>query len=82
MMWIDCRNKKSVSSAIEQLGKIPATVLIDVPANSSDDNVAPLYLTADVIVCPMTYQIFTINSTKRFAETVKKLIKSPACICT
>ena len=73
MMWIDCRNKKSVSSAIEQLGKIPATVLIDVPGNLSDDNVAPLYLTADVIVCPMTYQIFTINSTKRFAETVKKI---------
>ena len=73
LMWIDCRNRNSVSSAIEQLRKLPATVLVDVPGNLSDDNVAPLYMAADVIICPMTYKIFTINSTKRFAETVNKI---------
>ena len=72
MTWIDCRNVKSVKSAMQQLKQLPAAILIDVPGNLSDDNLAPLYMAADIIICPMTYQVFTINSTKRFAETVRK----------
>jgi chromosome partitioning protein len=72
MMWIDCRNVRSVKTAMQQLKQLPATILIDVPGNLSDDNLAPLYMAADVIICPMSYQVFSINSTKRFAETVRK----------
>jgi chromosome partitioning protein len=57
---------------MQQLKQLPATILIDVPGNLSDDNLAPLYMAADVIICPMSYQVFSINSTKRFAETVRK----------
>jgi chromosome partitioning protein len=73
LMWIDCRDIKSVKAAVDMLKKVPATVLIDVPGNLSDDNLAPLYLAADLVVCPMTYQIFTINSTKRFADVIVKI---------
>ena len=73
LMWIDCRDAAAVSRAVDMLKEVPATVLIDVPGNLSDDNLAPLYLAADLVVCPMNYQVFTINSTKRFADVVRKI---------
>ena len=48
-------------------------VLIDVPGNVTDDYLAPLFVYADVIICPFIFQNMVLDSTSTFIKVLEAL---------
>jgi len=63
----------AVEEAMASAKEFPGTILIDAPGNLADDNLVPIYSNADYIITPMTYHPNVVDSTRRFAEVMKKL---------
>lgn len=49
------------------------TILVDVPGNITESYLTPLFVKADYIVCPYTYQEVALNSTSVFARVIEEL---------
>lgn len=54
-----------------------ALVLIDLPGKLDDDGLLPVFKTADLIICPFSYDEFSFESTILFSVVLKKI--SPEC---
>ncbi|MFA6083413.1 ParA family protein [Mucilaginibacter sp.] len=48
-------------------------VLIDLPGKLDDDGLIPVFKSADLVICPFTYDEFTFESTVLFAVVLKKV---------
>lgn len=48
-------------------------VLIDLPGKLDDDGLLPVFQSADLVVCPFSYDEFTFESTVLFAVVLKKV---------
>lgn len=51
------------------------TVLIDVPGNITESYLTPIFVNADFIVCPFTYQALVLDSTSIFIKVMFQLMK-------
>jgi len=54
-----------------------ALVLIDLPGKLDDDGLLPVFKTADLIICPFSYDEFSFESTILFSVVLKKI--RPEC---
>lgn len=48
-------------------------VLIDLPGKMDDDGLIPVFLAADLILCPFNYDEFSVDSTLLFAMVTQKI---------
>jgi chromosome partitioning protein len=48
-------------------------ILIDLPGKLDDDGLIPVFRSADLVVCPFTYDQFTFESTVLFTVVLKKV---------
>jgi chromosome partitioning protein len=48
-------------------------VLIDLPGKLDDDGLLPVFLSADLVVCPFAYDEFTFESTVLFTVVLRKI---------
>lgn len=48
-------------------------VLIDLPGKMDDDGLIPVFLSADIILCPFNYDELSVDSTVLFAMVTKKI---------
>src|SRR5258707_15204958 len=54
-----------------------ALVLIDLPGKLDDDGLLPVFKSAELVVCPFSYDEFSFESTVLFSVVLKKV--SPDC---
>ena len=65
---------KSFPSLLRALDPGPdELVLIDLPGKMGDDGLLPLFAAADVVLCPFSYDEFSIDSTVLFAMVLRKI---------
>lgn len=65
---------KSFPSMHRALSNRPGElVLIDLPGKMDDDGLLPLFAAADVILCPLSYDEFSVDSTVLFAMVLRKV---------
>ena len=62
-----------VKDAMAAAREFPGTILIDAPGNLADDNLVPIFASADYIIAPMSYHPNVVDSTRRFAEVMQQL---------
>jgi len=56
------------------LGSSPdQMVVIDLPGKMDDDGLIPLFAAADIILCPFSYDEFSVDSTILFAMVLRKI---------
>ncbi|MEO6851272.1 ParA family protein [Mucilaginibacter antarcticus] len=48
-------------------------ILIDLPGKLDDDGLIPVFQSADLVICPFSYDEFTFESTVLFAVVLKKV---------
>lgn len=48
-------------------------ILIDLPGKLDDDGLIPVFLSADLVICPFAYDEFTFESTVLFAVVLRKV---------
>lgn len=48
-------------------------VLIDLPGKMDDDGLLPLFAAADIVLCPFSYDEFSVDSTLLFAMVLRKV---------
>lgn len=48
-------------------------ILIDLPGKLDDDGLIPVFQSADMVICPFSYDEFTFESTVLFAVVLKKV---------
>ncbi|NHA03274.1 ParA family protein [Mucilaginibacter sp. HC2] len=48
-------------------------ILIDLPGKLDDDGLIPVFRSADLVICPFTYDEFTFESTVLFTVVLKKV---------
>lgn len=73
---LETGNLADVKDAITAAREFPGTILIDAPGNLSDDNLVPIFASADYIIAPMSYHPNVVDSTRRFAEIMQQLKNS------
>ena len=73
---LDTTVLSEVEEAMAMAKDFPGTILIDTPGNVSEDNLLPIYLHADYIICPMSYHPNVVKSTKKFALIMDQIKKS------
>ena len=66
-------NLAEVKDALTTAREFPGTILIDAPGNLTDDNLVPIFASADYIIAPMSYHPNVVDSTQRFAEVMQQL---------
>ena len=66
-------NLAEVKDALTTAREFPGTILIDAPGNLTDDNLVPIFASADYIIAPMSYLPNVVDSTRRFAEIMQQL---------
>ncbi len=59
----------------EQITNVNGHVLIDLPGKMDDNQLIPVYQSADLVICPFAYDKITFESTVTFAQVVKHLNK-------
>ncbi|KQB99871.1 ParA family protein [Pedobacter sp. Hv1] len=65
---------KSFPSLHRALSSRPGElILIDLPGKMDDDGLLPLFAAADVILCPFSYDEFSVDSTVLFAMVLRKV---------
>lgn len=64
---------ENVQQIMDASSQLPGYVLFDAPGNISEDGLVPLFTNADVIICPYSYDLRTLNSTGVFIEVMEKL---------
>jgi len=65
---------KSFPSLHRALSSRPGElILIDLPGKMDDDALLPLFAAADVILCPFSYDEFSVDSTVLFAMVLRKV---------
>ena len=52
---------------------VPGAVLFDAPGNISEDGLLPIFVEADVIICPYKYEDKTLDSTGVFIQVIQQL---------
>jgi len=55
-----CKNEKDI-------------ILIDLPGKLDDDGLLPVFLSADLVICPFAYDEFTFESTVLFTVVLRKI---------
>lgn len=50
-----------------------ANIIIDLPGRMDDDALVPIYQDANLVICPMRYDEFTIQSTFTFAQVIRQI---------
>lgn len=70
---VDTTDLPKVDGAMQMATTFPGTILVDVPGNISDDNLLPIYASADYIISPMTYHPNVVSSTKKFAGIMEQI---------
>lgn len=73
---VDTTVFSNVEEAMKMATTFPGTILVDAPGNISDDNLLPIYTTADYIIIPITYHPNVVNSTKKFAGIMERIRES------
>lgn len=73
---LDTGNLADVKDAMDAAKEFPGTILIDAPGNLADDNLVPIFASADYIIAPMSYHPNVVDSTRRFAEVMQQLKES------
>ncbi|RZK42656.1 MAG: ParA family protein [Pedobacter sp.] len=48
-------------------------VIIDLPGKLDDDGLIPVFQTADLVLCPFTYEAFSFDSTVLFSVVLRKI---------
>lgn len=48
-------------------------VLIDLPGKMDDDGLVPVFASADLVICPFSYDEFSVDSTLLFAMVMSKI---------
>ncbi|MDX3917002.1 MAG: ParA family protein [Pseudosphingobacterium sp.] len=67
-------NLKDFPSLKELLVKSPKNIaLIDLPGKMDDDDLLPVFQSADLILCPFSYDEFSVDSTLLFAMVLKRI---------
>lgn len=65
---------KSFPSLLRALNSRPEElVLIDLPGKMDDDDLIPLFAAADIVLCPFSYDEFSVDSTLLFAMVLRKI---------
>lgn len=59
----------------EQISNVNGHVLIDLPGKMDDNQLIPVYQSADLVICPFAYDKITFESTVTFAQVVQHLNK-------
>ncbi len=59
----------------EQIRNVHGHVLIDLPGKMDDNQLIPVYQSADLVICPFAYDKITFESTVTFAQVVQHLNK-------
>jgi len=59
----------------EQINNVNGHVLIDLPGKMDDNQLIPVYQSADLVICPFAYDKITFESTVTFAQVVQHLNK-------
>jgi chromosome partitioning protein len=57
----------------EQITNVKGHVLIDLPGKMDDNQLIPVYQSADLVICPFAYDKITFESTVTFAQVVQHL---------
>lgn len=73
---LETGNLADVKDAMATAREFPGTILIDAPGNLTDDNLMPIFASADYIIAPMSYHPNVVDSTRRFAEIMQQLKNS------
>jgi chromosome partitioning protein len=73
--YFNLETMEKAEEVIMSAKSLPATVIIDVPGNITDDYIAPLLVYADFIVCPYQYENKCLDSTGVFIQVCEKLKK-------
>ena len=73
---LETGNLADVKEAMAAAREFPGTILIDAPGNLADDNLVPIFASADYIIVPMSYHPNVVDSTRRFAEVMQQLKES------
>ena len=68
---IDRNSFSKVHQILERLSD--EIVLVDLPGVMDDDNLIPLFSIANLIVCPFSFEEFSLDSTLLFAAIVRKI---------
>lgn len=50
-------------------------IIIDLPGKMDDDGLIPIFAAADLILCPFSYDEFSVDSTVLFAMVIRKINK-------
>lgn len=72
---VDITVLSNVEEAMKMATTFMGTILVDVPGNISDDNILPIYIAADYIISPITYHPNVVNSTKKFAVIMERVVE-------
>ncbi len=59
----------------DQIRNVHGHVLIDLPGKMDDNQLIPVYQSADLVICPFAYDKITFESTLTFAQVVQHLNK-------
>lgn len=59
----------------DQIRNVHGHVLIDLPGKMDDNQLIPVYQSADLVICPFAYDKITFESTVTFAQVVQHLNK-------
>ncbi|WP_256009446.1 ParA family protein [Desertivirga xinjiangensis] len=55
-------------------------VLLDLPGKMDDDELIPIFHAAELIICPFSYDEFSVDSTVLFSMVIKKINSKPALV--
>lgn len=69
----EIKSPQIVQEVMINAGKVKGAVLFDAPGNISEDGLLPVFVNADVIVCPYRYEEKTLDSTGVFVQVLEEL---------
>lgn len=69
----DVTDVETMQNLVESASQVEGYVLFDSPGNISEDGLAPLFVGADVIICPYEYEDKTLDSTGTFVQVLNVL---------
>ncbi|WP_316786585.1 ParA family protein [Pedobacter frigiditerrae] len=67
----DLKHFPSLHSALSN--RSGELILIDLPGKMDDDGLLPLFAAADLVLCPFSYDEFSVDSTVLFAMVLRKI---------
>ena len=67
----DLKHFPSIHSSLNKASK--EVILIDLPGKMDDDGLLPLFAAADIILCPFSYDEFSVDSTLLFAMVLRRI---------